>query len=226
MVLPERPLRRTPLPSRGPNLNALTKGTVLRKLALFAHVSVFLFLAHFAAAQQGDIAVGGATLMQPYTHNSSLAQTPLAETGGVYISISGDVVDPGRRLGLNLETSWRDHQASYYGYESYRPILTDVNVLFQPKLSKKFGLDLMGGAGFASTRFYLPGELSCTGGGYTCYTSSDHFMEHVSGGLRYYFWRNFFVRGEAHIYHIQNNFQFNSNNLVRVGASLGYTIGR
>jgi hypothetical protein len=140
-----------------------------------------LFLAHFAAAQQGDIAVGGATLMQPYTHNSSLALTPLAETGGTYISISGDIVDPDRRLGLNLETSWR---------------------------------------------FYLPGELSCTGGGYTCYTSSDHFMVHVSGGLRYYFWRNVFVRGEAHIYHIQNNFQFNSNNLVRVGASIGYTFGR
>jgi hypothetical protein len=192
----------------------------------------FLFFAHFAAAQQGDIAVGGGTVMQPYTSNSSQSFTELAEKGGTYPSISGDVVDQERRFGINVETSWRYHRASYYGYEAYRPILTDVNAIFQPKLNKKFGLDFLAGIGVASTRFYLPGVVTC---GYFAgcidYTSTDHFMEHVSGGLRYYFWHDFFVRPEAHIYHIQNNTNittggFNSNNVIRVGASIGYTIHR
>ena len=191
-----------------------------------------MFLAHFAAAQQTDIMVGGGTLMQPYTSNSSQSFTELAEKGGTYLSVGADVVDHDRRFGLNLESSWRYHRASYYGYESYRPILTDINALYQPKVGKKFGLDFMAGVGAASTRFYLPGVVTC---GYFAgcidYTSTDHFMEHFSGGLRYYFWHNFFVRPEAHVYHINNNTNmttggFNSNFVTRVGASIGYTIGR
>ena len=34
-----------------------------------------------------------------------------------------------------------------------------------------------------------------------------------------------FVRPEAHYYRISNNFQFNSGNIVRLGVSIGYTIG-
>jgi hypothetical protein len=185
-----------------------------------------------AAAQQVDIMAGGGTLMQPYTSNSSQSFTQLAETGGTYLSVGGDYVDNNRRLGLNLESSWRYHRASYYGYESYRPILTDLNVLFQPKLNKKFGLDFMAGIGADSTRFYLPTVVNCGHfSGCVLYTSTDHFMEHFSGGLRYYFWRNFFVRPEADIYHIHGNTNsmtggFNSNFVTRVGASSGYTIGR
>lgn len=206
----------------------------MRKLALVAPVFAFLFCAHFATAQQVDVMVGGGTLMQPYTNTSTSSQSfvELAETGGVYPSVGADIVDSERRLGLNLESSWRYHRASYYGYEAYRPILTDVNALFQPKLNKKFGLDFMAGIGAASTRFYLPSVVTC---GYFAgcydYSSTNHFMEHVSGGLRYYFWHNFFVRPEANIYHIHNNTNyttggFNSNFLTRVGASIGYTFHR
>jgi hypothetical protein len=42
-----------------------------------------------------------------------------------------------------------------------------------------------------------------------------------------------FIRPEIHYYHIQNNnnnlsdngFNFNSNNVFRVGASIGFTLG-
>jgi len=208
------------------------KGTVLRKLTLLAYVFAFLFFAHFAAAQQVDIMGGGGTLMQPYTSNSSQSFTQLAETGGVYLNVGADYVDNDRRFGLNLESSWRYHRASYYGYESYRPILTDINVLFQPKLNKKFGLDFMAGIGADSTRFYLPTTVTCGHfSGCVLYTSTDHFMEHFAGGLRYYFWHSVFVRPEANIYHIHGNTNnmtggFNSDFVTRVGASIGYTFGR
>jgi hypothetical protein len=201
---------------------------LLRKLALLAPVFAFLFFAHFASAQQGDIMFGGGTLMSSSSYNSSSQTfTNLAERGGTYLSVSGDVVGFKRRYGLNVETSWRASQASYYGYESYRPILTDFNALFQPRLGKKIGLDLMGGIGVASTRFYVPYATSCSYfTGCINYTSSHHFMEHLGGGIRYYVWNHFFVRPEVHYYHIHNNTdQFNSNNEVRVGASIGFTIG-
>ena len=141
--------------------------------------------------------------------------------------IGDDLVGFKRRLGFNVETAWRANQASYYGYESYRPILTDFNALFQPKLGKRMGLDLMGGIGVASTRFYVPFATSCSFfSGCINYTSSNHFMEHVGGGIRYYVWHHFFVRPEVHYYHIQNNDnEFYSDSVVRVGGSIGYTIG-
>jgi hypothetical protein len=50
-------------------------------------------------------------------------------------------------------------------------------------------------------------------------------MEDLGGGIRYYVWHHLFVRPEIHYYHIQNNVEFNTDNLFRVGASIGYTIG-
>jgi hypothetical protein len=51
-------------------------------------------------------------------------------------------------------------------------------------------------------------------------------MEHLGGGLRYYFWRQFFIRPEIHYYLIQNNVEFHSDNLFRASASIGYTFSR
>jgi len=194
----------------------------LRKLALLASISGFLFLAQFASAQQGDIMFGGGTVLSPSSSNSDAAPS---EGGGTYLNVSGDVVGFRRRIGFNFETAWRATQATYFLPETYRPILTDFNALYQPRLGKKVGLDLMGGIGIAATRFYLPQITSCSFTGCINYTSSDHFMEHLGGGLRYYVWHHVFVRPEIHYYHVENNVEFNSGNLIRVGASVGYTIG-
>jgi hypothetical protein len=202
------------------------KGSVLRKLALLVPACTVLLLATFASAQQVDIMVGGSVLMASSPTSSSVNFQPPTEKGGTYINISGDFVKFKHRLGLNVETAWRYHQGNYEGYETFRPIFTDVNVLFQPKLGEKLGLDLMAGVGVASNRFNL--LTSCGVPGCINYTSSNHFMEGLSGGIRYYFWQrlpHFFVRPEVHYYHIQNNVEFNSPNVFRVGASLGYTFG-
>jgi len=204
----------------------------LRKLTI---VSVFVFLffgqfafAQFSSTQQGDFFIGGGTLLQSSSDTSGLP----AEKGGAYLNIGGDAVFFQHNLGINVETAWRATQGTYLAQEiNYRPILTDFNLLWQPHLTKKIGLDLMGGIGAADTRFYSPGPSEP---GVANYESTDHFMEHLGGGIRYYLYhRLVFVRPEVHYYHIQNNnnstsdtgFNFNSNNVVRVGASIGLTLG-
>jgi hypothetical protein len=201
---------------------------VLRKLALLAPVFAFLLSAHFAVAQQGDIMFGGGTLLASSPSGGlSSFQSP-SEKGGAYLNVTGDVIGFKHRLGFGVETAWRASPGNYADYsgETYRPILTDFNAVFQPKLGKKLGLDVFGGIGIASTRFYVPSIVSCSYfSGCINYTSSDHFMEDFGAGLRYYVWHHFFVRPDVHYYHIQNNVEFNSDSVVRVGGSIGYTIG-
>ncbi len=201
----------------------------MRKSAIFASVFACLFFAQYASAQQGDVDFGGSTVLSSAPTASSFFQQ--AERGGTYLNVGADVVFK-RRIGFAWETAWRASQASYEGgYETYRPILTDFNALYQPRLGKKIGLDLTGGIGIDSTRFYVPAIVSCSYfGGCINYTSTHHFMEDLGAGLRYYVWHHVFVRPEIHYYHIQGNTDintggFSSDNLFRVGASIGYTIG-
>jgi len=203
-----------------------TRRFLLRKFAFLATIFSFLLLASFASAQQADAMFGGGTLMSSGSASSSSSTLLLPEKGGLYPSVSADVIFH-RRVGFNFEIAWRGKQGIYggcTGCQPYRPILWDVNGVFQPKLSKKVGADLMAGIGMQSTRFYLP---YCTNG-FTCsnYTSSNHFLVHIGGGLRYYVWNHVFIRPEAHFYNVMNNTDaFSSSNIVRVGASIGYTIG-
>ncbi len=171
--------------------------------------------------------VGWGTLMAPIPLPGAVNFQPPAEKGGTYPSISGDLIKFKHRTGINAEIAWRYKQGNYEGYETYRPIFTDVNALFQPKLTNKVGLDIVAGVGIASNRFTL--LASCGIPGCVNYTGSNHFMEDFGGGLRYYVWHrlpHIFVRPEAHYYHIQNNREFYSNNVFRIGASIGYTIGK
>ena len=200
----------------------------MRKLAILASVFAFLWFAQFASAQQIDAFMGGGTLLSSDTSNGFPS-----EKGGAYLNIGGDVVFI-KHVGVNVETAWRATQGPYGTGTglNFRPILTDFNLLYQPHLGKKVGLDLMAGIGAADARFYEQGIGQSLGGyGYSNYVSTDHFMEHLAGGIRYYVWHHLFVRPEIHYYHIQNNNSvqdngaFSSNNVVRVGASIGYTFG-
>lgn len=179
---------------------------------------------------------GGGTLMAPSPSTDSETAPP-TEKGGVYPTVSGDFIGFKPHLGINAEVAWRYHKAyDPVNGETYRPFLTDVNALYQRKLIKKFDVDLFAGIGVASTRFYLSNTPSCgvSGSGCTFYNSSNHFMEDLGGGVRYYFWRHLphvFARPEVHYYHIQNNNNvngggFSNNSVFRVAATLGYTFGK
>ena len=200
----------------------------MRKSALFITLGCCLLFGSFAQAQQFDAMFGFGTLMSSSSSSASLT-APAAEKGGLYPSFSADVIMK-HHIGFNGEVAWRASQAIYpgngvVGFQSqpYRPILFDFNAMYQPKLGKKVGADLMGGVGWQTTRFYVP---FCTNG-FTCnpFVTSNHFLVHVGGGIRYNVWGHFFIRPEIHYYHIMNNDDFNSDNVFRAGASIGYTIG-
>ena len=204
---------------------------LLRKLAFLATVIAVFALANIAFAQQGDAMFGFGTLMSPGA--SPCAYSPFStgivpavcpEKGGLYTNIGGDVIFH-RRIGFAFDATWRTSQGNFAGIgQPYRPILFDFNGVYQPRLGKKAGLDLMGGIGWQTTRFYLP---YCTNG-FTCnnYVSSNHFLIDVGAGLRYYVWGHVFVRPEVRYYNVINNSDYyTSGNLVHVGASIGYTIG-
>lgn len=198
----------------------------MRKLALLAVICGFFILASLAQAQQGDAMFGFGTIMSSGTTACGLTSCVIPEKGGLYTSFSGDVVFH-KRVGFNVEGAWRTSQGNYAGLGiPYRPILFDFNGLYQPRISKKVGADLMAGVGWQTTRFYgYQPTTSCIDFN-ACYTSSNHFLVDIGGGLRYYVHGHIFVRPEAHFYHIMNNTaDFSSNNVVRVGASIGYTIG-
>ena len=172
--------------------------------------------------------LGFGTLLSSGSTNCSLLTGTcfVPEKGGLYPTISGDVILH-KRVGFNFEASWRARQGNYAGLGvPFRPIIFAFNGVYQPRIGKKAGLDLMGGIGWQSTRFYgFQPTSNCINFG-ACYTSSNHFLVDIGGGIRYYVHGHIFVRPEAHLYHIVNNTaDFSSNNVVRVGASIGYTIG-
>jgi len=192
----------------------------------------FFALATLASAQQADAMLGFGTIVGTSSSGNSCVVTFTSscvgkETGGLYTTISGDVIFH-KRIGFNIEGNWRTKQALDLanGGQLYRPILLDFNGDYQPRITRKVGIDLLGGVGFQSTRFYAYNNSSnCLVFG-SCYSSNDHFLVHFGGGIRYYFFGNGFIRPEVHFYHILNNTDvFNNTNVIRVGASIGYTVG-
>jgi hypothetical protein len=197
----------------------------LRKLGFLATVFVFFAFASIASAQQGDAYFGFGTVTQSGSCDPATLLCP--EKGGLYPNIGADVIFH-KRMGIGFDIAWRGGQGAYGGTggEPYRPFLWDFNGVYQPRIGKKLGLDLVGGIGWQSTRYY--GYTPTSGCVYfgACYLSSNHFLVDIGGGLRYYFWGHVFIRPEARYYWINNNTaDFTSNNVIRIGASIGYTIG-
>jgi len=202
---------------------------LLRKLAFLATVVAVFALASIASAQQADAMFGFGTVTSPgasscAASSSSALFLVCPEKGGLFTNLGGDVILH-RRIGFAFDATWRASQGNFGGIgQPYRPILFDFNGVYQPRLSKKAGLDLMGGIGWQTTRFYLP---YCTNG-FTCnnYVSSNHFLVDLGAGIRYYVWGHVFVRPELRYYKIMNNNDYyTSGNVVHLGASIGYTIG-
>lgn len=203
----------------------------MRKFAFVATVFAVFAFAGLASAQQGDAMLGFGTVTSPGAPACgslfSGGGSTCPEDGGLYTNISADVIFH-RRIGFGFDAAWKTTQGAYGGNggQPFRPIIFDFNAVYQPRLSKKAGLDLMAGIGWQTTRFY--GYTPTSGCVYfgACYTSTDHFLIDVGAGLRYYVWGHVFVRPEVHYYDVFNNTDaFTSGNIIRLGASIGYTIG-
>ncbi|MBZ5684795.1 MAG: outer membrane beta-barrel protein [Acidobacteriia bacterium] len=210
----------------------------MRKFAFLATLIALFVLCSLASAQQGDAYIGGGTMLSSSASSSTLipgtncglnsqGNAVCPEKGGTYLNLGADVIFKGR-LGAAFDINWKASQGAFGGPggQPYRPLLWTFNGVFQPRLSKKAGVDLFGGIGWQSTRFYgYQPTSNCVYFG-ACYTSSNHFLVDIGGGIRYYVWGHMFLRPEVRYYHIMNNGDnFTSDNVIRVGASIGYTIG-
>jgi hypothetical protein len=176
-------------------------------------------------AQQFDVAFAGGTVSSSAS-NSLISSPTYTEglRGGTYVGINGDFIFHGN-LGVQAEVNWRASQASYGGVIPYRPLFFDFNAIYTKRFGDRLGAEALGGIGAESVRFYS-GNYSCDYyGNCTNYTSSNHFMVDVGGGIRAYVWRNLFVRPEVRLYIVHNNVEFSSGFVARYGASVGYTFG-
>jgi hypothetical protein len=193
----------------------------LRKLSLVAVLVLPFLISGSLHAQQFDVAFGLGTLTAPSASSASGNHAPVSLTGGAYPVFSADLLLK-RQFGVSGELAWRGSQNLYGGFQPYRPLFYDINGIYAPKLGKHAAAEVMAGIGWESLRFYQPfttcGAISCTD-----FVSSNHFMGHIGGGLRYYFLGHFFVRPEAHLYLVHNNEEFSSPRATRFGISLGYT---
>jgi hypothetical protein len=193
----------------------------LRKLSLVAVLVLPFLISGSLHAQQFDVAFGLGTLTAPSASSASGNHAPVSLTGGAYPVFSADLLLK-RQFGVSGELAWRGSQNLYGGFQPYRPLFYDINGIYAPKLGKHAAAEVMAGIGWESLRFYQ-GFTSCGAISCTDFVSSNHFMGHIGGGLRYYFLGHFFVRPEAHLYLVHNNEEFSSPRATRFGISLGYT---
>jgi hypothetical protein len=183
-----------------------------------------IFTQGTAKAQQFDLGFGVSTVTAPSASSATGNYSNQSVGGGAYPAFSGDVLLK-HNFGISGELAWRASQALYQGYQPFRPIFWDFNGIWIPTLTKNVSAELMGGIGAETTRFYTNYYNCSFFGGCTPYVSSNHFMGHFGGGIRLYVHGNFFVRPEAHVYLVRNNFEFSSAESTRYGVSIGYTFG-
>ena len=168
--------------------------------------------------------MGVGILLSSKNINASNAFLPPPEKGGLYPSFSIDRILP-NHFGLSAELATSYKHELYNYYQEYRPIFYDVNGVYAPHVARRMDADLMAGVGGERLLFYAPGNCLYVSG---CSTTlnSNHFLVDVGVDLRYRIWKHFFIRPEAHLYHIVNNVEFHSDNVLRVGGSIGYRFGK
>jgi hypothetical protein len=210
-------------PSQKPE--GIDKGVVLRKFASFTFVSAIILSATFAHAQQFDFAAGAGILFSAKNSNASINFPPPAEKGGIYPSVTIDRIFS-NHFGYSAEVSTVYKRQLYNDFQQYRPFFYDVNGAFAPHLANRTSGLFTAGFGGETLLFYNPDGQCFFSSGCTTHLNSNHFLVHAGAGISYRFLRQFFVRPEANLYHIFNNNQFHSDNVLRLGASVGYTFHR
>ena len=192
-------------------------------LLSFACAALAAF-SNLAQAQKIDLAFGISTIDAPGVSAADSNHSPVSLTGGVYPGFSGDVLF-WHNLGIGGEIYWKGGQGNYGGDPTvpFRPIFYDINAVYSPRLASHTYLELVGGIGAQSTRFYCSTCYDPYSG--TNYVSSNHFGADFGGGIKFYPKGGFFVRPEARIYLVNNNQEFSSAHATRFGLSIGYTFG-
>ena len=194
----------------------------MRKLSSIAFLVAIFLLAGVAHGQQFDVGVGVSALKAPSAFDASSDFFPQSIGGGAFPVFSADFLIK-HQFGFGGEVFWRAKRNVSQDFLPFRPIFYDFNAVWAPKLGRTAQAELQAGLGGESVRFYQP-FANCNFFSCTDFTSTNHFMGHFGGGLRFYFWHNVFIRPEVHLYLVHNNFEFSGAHAVRIGASIGYSL--
>lgn len=190
----------------------------MKKLFLLVAAFCLILLPGSAAhAQQFDMSFGVSGLTGP-------ASTATVQTigGGAYPSFGMDFLFY-HNVGVGFNAAFRANQNLYQGFQPFRPFFYDVDAVYAPPLGKHAQAELSAGIGASSVRFYTPFLTCGTFTGCTDFVSSNHFLGQFGGGLRFYVTNRIFIRPEAHLYLIHNNFEFSGSHATRFGVSIGYS---
>jgi hypothetical protein len=193
----------------------------MRKLILAGSAAFLLLLVGAAQAQEFDVGFGVNTMLAPSASSASNGYASQSLNGGAYPVVGAYGLFK-KHFGVGGEIAWKASQGLYQGYQPYRPLFFDFNGVYVRPVGKHLSAELMAGIGAETIRFYQQ-YYTCSFVSCTNYSSSTHFLGHFGAGVKYYFYGNFFIRPEAHIYLINNNIEFSSPWAARVGASIGYT---
>jgi hypothetical protein len=189
----------------------------LKKLSLLVAAFCLILLPGIPAhAQQFDMSFGVSGLTGP-----SSTATLQTIGGGAYPSIGLDFLFF-HNVGVGFNAAFRAKQNLYQGFQPFRPFFYDVDAVYAPPLGKRAQADLSAGIGVESIRFYTP-TFSCSFTGCTNFVSSNHFLVQLGAGLRLYVTPRIFIRPDAHIYLVHNNFEFPGARATRFGVSIGYS---
>lgn len=196
----------------------------MRKLSILAFLSVFFVLGRTAHAQQLDAAFGVSAVTAPSASDVSPNSNffPQSVGGGAFPGFSGDFLFA-RHFGVGGEVYWRATRNLSQGFLPFRPIFYAFNAVYAPPIGKRAAAELVGGIGGESVRFYS-GTFTCNFFSCTNFTSTNHLLGDVGGGLKLYVFHHVFIRPEARYYFIHDNFEFSGNHATRFGASIGYTL--
>ena len=196
----------------------------MKKSALVAFSYVFLLFAVAAQAQQFDVGFGLSGLKSTSAFDASGNFSPQSVGGGVFPVFSGDFLFL-KQFGVGGEVFWRADRNLYQAFgaqQPFRPVFYDFNAVYSPKLGKRAQVEMEGGIGGESARFYTP-FFNCSAFSCTNFVSSNHLLFHAGGGIRAYVWNHLFVRPEAHYYFVRHNVEFSGPHVVRLGVSVGYS---
>lgn len=201
----------------------------MRKLLFLIALGSVLSIATSAFAQRGDVAFGISGIRSASGLDATGNYSSQDVGGGIFPGFSGDFLI-WHHLGVEGEVYWRGGQNTYNADLSgtpFRPVFWSINGIYAHDFSHHVGLDLLAGIGEESVRFYQNAYTNCDPFSGICnnYQSVGHLMGDFGAGLRLYVKGGFFVRPEARVYLVHNNFEFSSGHAERLGVSLGYTFG-
>ena len=189
----------------------------MKKVSLLVAAFCLILLPGSAAhAQQFDMSFGVSGLTGP-----SSTATLQTIGGGAYPSIGLDFLFF-HNVGVGFNAAFRAKQNLYQGQLPFRPFFYDVDAVYAPPLGKRAQGELSAGLGVESVRFYTP-TVTCSFTGCTNFVSSNHFLVQLGAGLRLYVTPRIFIRPEAHLYVVHNNFEFSGSRATRFGVSIGYS---